>query len=865
MDDLLTEFLGETSESLSLLDSELVRLEQNPEDPSLLRSIFRIVHTIKGTCGFLGLPRLERLAHASENVLGSVRDGVLTVTPEAVTLILTALDRIKSILNALAETKAEPQGTDDDLIVRLGDLLPNSDGAPASAEIDAVEAAMTPVEAASPPPAPPAVSTPKSEAPAPAPAAVATATPERVAETDLGAQTIRVNVNMLEDLMTTVSELVLTRNQLMQTLRMQKDTTFAAPLQRLSQVTTELQEGVMRTRMQPISNAWAKLPRLVRDLSHELGKKLELRMLGAETELDRQVLEMVKDPLTHMVRNCADHGIETPADRQASGKPEHGTITLNAFHVGGHIVVEIGDDGRGIALDKIRAKALASGLATESEIEAMSGQQLHQFIFRAGFSTAAKITNVSGRGVGLDVVRTNIEKIGGTVELKSEPGKGSTFVIKIPLTLAIVSTLIVECAGQRFAIPQINVVELVRAAANSEHRIENLHDAPVLRLRERILPLVSLQALLGVPPNEKQASEVFIIVTQVGAQSFGIIVDRVFDTEEIVVKPVSPALRDLPIYSGNTILGDGSVIMILDPNGIATEAGVDSERADAPAQASAHENGKAAQETVILFRANGPEPKAVPLELVARLEAIDRKQIERSNGHLVVQYRGNLMPLVSIGPVGLDGLKERQPILVFTEGELSTGLLVDEIIDIIGTSYSIELKSEKPGVIGSAVIAGKATELIDIGHYMAQAAGSWFRVETEIDFDAKHAQKRILLVDDSAFFRNMMQPMLLAAGYDVTTTDSAANALKLCEDGEQFDLILSDIEMPVTDGFGLAEKIRSSENWQDTPLIALTAHASARDKERTRKSGFAHHVPKFDQRGLLSVIKDTVAMERGAA
>ena len=855
MDDLLTEFLGETSESLGQLDSELVRLEQNPDDPSLLRSIFRIVHTIKGTCGFLGLPRLERLAHAAENVLGQVRDGALTVTPEAVTVILAALDRIKEILAALAETKAEPQGTDDDLIARLAGLMPDNEGTP-------VSAGVIPSELPPTAPAETALLQPEKREAAPAQAA---ATTERGHETDLGAQTIRLNVNLLEDLMTTVSELVLTRNQLMQTLRMQKDTTFAAPLQRLSQVTTELQEGVMRTRMQPISNAWAKLPRLVRDLAHDLGKKLELRMLGADTELDRQVLEMVKDPLTHMVRNCADHGIETPADRLIGGKPEHGTITLNAYHVGGHIVVEIGDDGRGISLEKIRAKALASGLASEVELDTMSGQQLHQFIFRPGFSTAAKVTNVSGRGVGLDVVRTNIEKIGGTVELKSEVGKGSTFVIKIPLTLAIVSTLIVECAGQRFAIPQINVIELVRAAANSEHRIENLHNAPVLRLRERILPLVSLQALLGVPPNEKPASEVFVIVTQVGAQSFGIIVDRVFDTEEIVVKPVSPALRDLPIYSGNTILGDGSVIMILDPNGIAAEAGVDAEHAETGTQAAAAEASRAALETVILFRAAGPEPKAVPLELVSRLEAIDRKQIEQSNGRLVVQYRGTLMPLVSMGNITADTLKPRQPVLVFTEGDHCAGLLVDEIIDIIETHYTIELKSDQPGVIGSAVIAGKATELINIGHYMSQAPGSWFHVETEVDFGAASQKKRILLVDDSAFFRNMMQPMLVTAGYDVIATDSAEKALKLCEDGDCFDLILSDIEMPVLDGFGFAEKVRGIETAQDTPMIALTAHASQRDRERTRASGFAHHVPKFDQRGLLTAIKETVASERGAA
>ncbi|MCC7046095.1 MAG: chemotaxis protein CheW, partial [Alphaproteobacteria bacterium] len=314
-------------------------------------------------------------------------------------------------------------------------------------------------------------------------------------ESSVAGQSIRVHVDLLENLMTMVSELVLTRNQLLQILRSQQESEFAAPLQRLSQVTSELQEGVMKTRMQPIGNAWAKLPRIVRDLSHELNKKIELVMLGAETELDRQVLELIRDPLTHMVRNSGDHGIEMPSDRAAAGKPETGTITLNAYHEGGHIIIEIADDGRGLNTAKIKAKAVASGLATEAELEEMSEQQIHMFIFRAGFSTAAQVTAVSGRGVGMDVVRTNIEKIGGTVELRSREGKGTTAVIKIPLTLAIVSALIVECAGERFAIPQMSVLELVRASSTSEHAIENINGAPVMRLRDRLLPLVSLRDL----------------------------------------------------------------------------------------------------------------------------------------------------------------------------------------------------------------------------------------------------------------------------------------------------------------------------------------------------------------------------------
>ena len=629
MDDLLSEFLTETNESLAVLDLELVRLEQNPNDPTLLGNIFRIVHTIKGTCGFLGLPRLEALAHATENVLGQIRDGTQAVTLEAVNLVLQSLDQIKSLLAQLEEKESEPAGDDRALIARLDRLAASGAAAkPAPAHQKAAE----------------------QPAPAAEPAEVKEAGETK--ESAVAAQSIRVNVDLLENLMTMVSELVLTRNQLMQILRSQKDSEFGAPLQRLSHVTTELQEGVMKTRMQPIGNAWAKLPRILRDLSQELHKKIELHMHGADTELDRQVLEMIKDPLTHMVRNSADHGVETPAERAAKGKSETGNISLNAYHEGGHIIIEIADDGRGLDLDRIKQKVQANGMASESELAAMSDQHVQQFIFKPGFSTATHVTSVSGRGVGMDVVRTNIEKIGGTVEMKSQRDKGSVFIIKIPLTLAIVSALIVECAGERFAIPQISVVELVRAAGKTANIIEWLNDTPVLRLRDRLLPLVSLQELLKLGKRAERPSETFIVVTQVGAYTFGIIVDRVFDTEEIVVKPVAPILRDIPMFSGNTILGDGSVIMILDPNGIAAATGevTINENALRAEQRAVRAAKRDDATSLLLFRAGAGAPKAVPLALIARLEEIELAQVEFSHDKPVVQYRGHLMPLVTIDP-----------------------------------------------------------------------------------------------------------------------------------------------------------------------------------------------------------------------
>lgn len=913
MDDLLSEFLTETNENLAVLDVELVKLEQNPNDPGLLSNIFRLVHTIKGTCGFLGLPRLESVAHAAENVLGKFRDGELNVSPYAVSLILESLDTIKGILSVLEQTEAEPPGGDQDLIDRLnamaeGRELPKAGGAapavaapaaPAEPENDP-DQLFAPVPAhlthtlapASPPPPPPptpvpvAASAPKQavapvvEAPAPsvevAPPAAAAPPPPRgepqdevrgeAKESALAQQTIRVHVDLLENLMTMVSELVLTRNQLLQILRSQKDSEFAAPLQRLNHVTSELQEGVMKTRMQPIGNAWAKLPRLVRDLSHELHKKIELQMLGAETELDRQVLELIKDPLTHMVRNSGDHGLETPADRVAAGKSETGRITLNAYHEGGHIIIEISDDGKGLPLDKIKTKIIQNGLATESELAQMSDQQIQQYIFKPGFSTAAKVTSVSGRGVGMDVVKTNIEKIGGTIEMRSVEGRGTTFTIKIPLTLAIVSALIVECASERFAVPQISVIELVRAADDSEHKIERINGAPVLRLRNRLLPLVSLQRLLKLGTAEDDDKrETFIVVSQVGNYTFGIIVDRVFDTEEIVVKPVAPILRHIELFSGNTILGDGSVIMILDPNGIATASGnmagvQDTQVATQDVAKSARrEDDKMA---LLLFSAGDGGPKAVPLSLVARLEDIDLNQVELSNGEPVVQYRGKLMPLVPIDPTWKIVRDKRQPVVVFADGDRSMGLVVDEIVDIVEDRLQVELGTERPGFLGSAIIANKATDVIDAGFYLTRAFKDWFGNSHESFEDER--QHRVLLVDDSPFFRNLLTPLLTVSGYDVTAVESADEALGLCESGEDFDVIVSDIEMPGMSGLDFAQAVRNSSRWAGTPLVALSSHASPRDLDRGRQAGFNDYVAKFDREALLFTLQQTIT-EKGAA
>jgi len=845
MDELLRDFLTETGESLDLVDAQLVRFEQEPNNGGILSNIFRLVHTIKGTCGFLGLSRLETLTHAAENLMGKFRDG-MPVTAEAVTLILSTIDRIKAILGELEAKEQEPAGNDGELIERLARMARQE-------------------TTAAPPPQEPPPREPAAEDADERRSATAAAEPEKpTAETNekLAGHSIRVSVDTLDRLMTTVSELVLTRNQLLEIVRRYEDSDFNVPLQRLSNVTAELQEGVMKTRMQPIGNAWQKLPRIVRDLCAELGKEIELEMHGAETELDRQVLELVRDPLTHLVRNCADHGIESPAARIAAGKPRAGTIRLTACHQGGHIIIEIADDGRGLDAARIRAKAIETGLASEADLAGKSDGEIANFIFAPGFSTAAQVTSISGRGVGMDVVRSNIEQIGGTVELKSAAGAGTSFIIKIPLTLAIVSALIVEAAGERFAIPQLSVLELVRAGGAGEHRIERIKDTPVLRLRNQLLPLLYLKDVFRLGDSERDSG--FVVVIQVGNQVFGAVVDGVLHTEEIVIKPMSSKLRHIAVFSGTTILGDGSVIMIIDPNGVAQALGRAAQAAQADAPELKQGEVAAADDIVslLVFRAGSQQLKAVPLSLVTRLEEIDCRRIEISDGRHLVQYREQLMPLVRIDAEA--GLKTEgaQPILVFSDHGRSMGLVVDEIVDIVEDKLDIEVVSNRPGVLGYAVVKGHTTEILDVAHFLPQAFEDWFRRR---DGAKPGPARTILLVDDSPFFRDMLAPLIKAAGYRVIAVGSGSEALAALKSGKRIDVVVTDVEMPELDGFALAQAMRGAPATAAIPIIALAAMVSDETIARGRAVGFHDFVAKFDRPGLIAAIKEQSAdLERAA-
>jgi two-component system chemotaxis sensor kinase CheA len=592
-------------------------------------------------------------------------------------------------------------------------------------------------------------------------------------------------------------------------------------------------------------------------------------MDGADTEVDRQILELVKDPLTHMVRNSADHGLEPPAERRAAGKDETGRIDLNAYHEGGHIIIRIADNGRGLDVARIRAKAALDGLASEAALAAMSDAQVFQFIFRAGFSTAATVTAVSGRGVGMDVVRTNIGKIGGTIEVDSTPGKGAVFIIKIPLTLAIVSALIVGCAGERFAVPQISVVELVRAKGG-EHRIEMIRDTRVLRLRERLLPLVDLRAMFQLGEPEADAEQL-VVVTQVGAHRFGIVVDRVFDTEEIVVKPVAPLLKSIGVYSGNTILGDGSVCMILDPNGVLSRIGrADTTAATHEVSTDAVWAGMGERMRLLLVRAGSGMRKAIPLDLVARLEEVAIDDIRFSDGRMLVKYRDRLMPLVPAAEDVTMTPGTKKPVLVFAEldpgegrggdrGLRQMGLVVDAIEDIVESEVTVEIRAGRPDIVGSALVQGQPTEVVDTAYHLTRAAGDWFH------HPSRKAAQRVMLVDDSGFFRSLIFSLLRADGIDALVATNGEEALGMLEKGPPVNLVVTDIEMPGLSGYDLARRMRAMPRLSHIPIIALSGYADPADIARGADAGFIRHLRKLDRDELMATIAEVLGREEMAA
>lgn len=762
---ILNEFLVECAEGLDQLDQQFVALEQNPMDAELLGSIFRAVHTIKGTCGFLGLPKLENVAHGAENILSAMRDRDLDVTSDGITVLLGAVDVIKEILEHIESERREPDKdyasvrehldaflagavnvetaapmTEAEALAMremAGDELLTEDLEPSpevgKGEAQAEDSKSNVTETA--PEAPASVSPPHPE----------TSEPSTKKKRSLAESSIRVDVGLLDKLINMVGELVLARNQLLQQVRHQVETSPSkannGTVQQINLITTELQDTVMKTRMQPIKNVWDKFPRVVRDLARSNGKDVELIMEGAETELDKTLLEAIKDPMTHIIRNAADHGIETPEIRRERGKPEKGTLLLKAYHESGRINILISDDGAGIDVRRVKAKAVEKGLVTQEMSDKMSDREALKLIFHPGLSTAEKVTNVSGRGVGMDVVKTNIEAIGGTVSMSSRLGEGTQMRIEIPLTLAIIPALMVTSGNEPFAIPQASLLELVRVDEESESKIEVIRDANFYRLRGVLLPLLYLNEVLALKSHVLAEDGLIhskgtnIVVLRAGDHSFGLVVDKVNDSEEIVVKPLSRQLRNLSYLAGATILGDGRVALILDVIGVAHEGHLSGDGHQDPSamvEADTLLDAENGPETMILFSMNGEDRYAIPLSEVARLEEFEIDQIERSAGQDVIQYRDDLLFLVHLGDIlGVatsEEEKTRIPVIVFSHQEKSVGVIVGQIIDIIEAEMHLyPAPSEKIGVKGSLVINGKTTDLLDIEQLIACVFPGWMQ------------------------------------------------------------------------------------------------------------------------------------------
>ena len=804
--DIVKDFLVESRENLDRLDRDLVGLEQNPQDKDALAGVFRTIHTIKGTCGFLGFNKLEKVAHVGENLLTRLRDGKLTLNPEITTALLGMVDAVRLMLKEIDSTGQDGDADYPELRETLTQLAGSATVAPAAAApaaeqtIPARETAA--LVAAKEIPPPPEATAPKQEEPGSAPrskgdsstrkpsrgkiggllvergvvqpADIACALQEQErgdrrrlgeilvslglakAEDVLAAQqildakprdsapeTIRVGVNLLDKLMTLVGELVLARNQLLQHANVIGNAGLHAVSQRMDLIATELQEEVMKTRMQPIGNIWGQFPRTVRDVALGCHKEVAIEMEGKETELDKTIIEAIKDPLTHLVRNSVDHGIELPDERVKVGKNRVGRLILRAFHEGGQVNIEISDDGAGLNRERIRQKGVERGLITAEQAARMPEREVFNLIFLPGFSTAEKVTNVSGRGVGMDVVKTNVEKIGGVVDVQSSAGRGTTVRVKIPLTLAIIPALVVTCGGERYAIPQVSLLELVRLEADhARTAIEMVHGAPVYRLRGRLLPLVYLAKELKLDattdPQKPQADAVNIVVLQADDRQFGLVVDQINDTEEIVVKPLRKQLKTVKTFAGSSIMGDGKVALILDVLGLAQRANVVSETRDRAMTEKIKEAAAGSDKlTFLLFAGLGDSRMAIPLSTLARLEEFPVEQVEMSGGQWVTQYRGQILPLVRLNVV----MEERRnklralqgapiagsgplQVLVLNHEGRAFGLVVDKILDIVEDRADVKSAASRSLVLYSVVIGERVTELLDIPAILKTAAAT---------------------------------------------------------------------------------------------------------------------------------------------
>lgn len=883
LDEALGEFLLECNEIVDRISTSLDKLERKGYEKDLVDGIYRDIHSLKGAAFLFDFKKIGDLAHAIETFMEPLRDQSLEIPRATFDSFYKALEIIEEQADLIRRKKNNPDA--DKRAEEMCSKFLNLDGV----SLNDSEELVSESNDEKP------ISVPDQTAKNTESVTAEVLTPT-VQEKDVAASSVRVSVQLLDKLMALMGEMVLVRNQVLQYSNDSDDLDFHNLSKRLNVVTSEIQEEMMKTRMQPIGNVVNKFNRVVRDLSRSLGKDIQLHISGAETELDKSLLEAIKDPLTHIVRNACDHGIENPSDRASLGKNKQGSISLRAFHEGGQVVVEVKDDGRGLNRERIIHKAIEKNLLSQQNAERLSDSEIYNLILNPGFSTAEKVTSVSGRGVGMDVVATNIESIGGTIDIDSHEGQGSVFTIKVPLTLAIVPALIVNCAKSKFAIPQVKLLELVRVEQNTENKIEILQGTPVYRLRGEILPLIDLNNVLGSQDSEAVDFDkneiVNIAVVQADNQCFGLIVDSVRDTADIVVKPLNRLLKSLQVYSGATVLGDGSVALILDVQGIAKVMDI---RAATDAQADYNEDSldkrilNADMQDYLLVSLNSPTKHAIVLNYVHRLEEFSKKDIEISGNQRVVRYRGNILPLVdcneilSLGEKSSDESDTFSVIVVERAGKLF-GVEVNSILDTLVTPLETQSPVEKQdGIVGHLNLEEELVVVLDPFELISLAFPKFENSESlsvplnsllEVREKEMQIEKinelvknaKILVVEDTAFFRKIIKSTLEKTGHQVVVANDGLEAESLLKDLDQpFDLIVSDIEMPRMNGFDLAQSVRENPIHQKTPLLALSSKCDRQHKERGREAGFNHYMEKFKPDDLNQKIFELLKERKGAA
>lgn len=871
-EDILKDFLSEAKDGIAKMEEEFIELERDRSNTEILKSLFRTMHSLKGASGFFGFKSLEAIAHFSEDILSKLRDGLIEPKEEIIDILLRALDEIKYIVAYLEEHKTEPvedrileflvelsnfsekikreegftkkEGEREEKveIKEEGEIISDKvEEKPEKEKTKVEEMALTPKEEIK-------------EEVQKEDKGVPLASQVQLTETH-----IKVDVKLLDTLMNLAGELVLARNRVVQLANRINEPELLRSVQTLSMVTTELQETIMKTRMQPIAVVFNKFPRIVRDLARNLNKKVNLHIEGAETELDRSIIEAIKDPLTHLVRNSLDHGIEDAETRVAANKPPEGNLFLRAYHEGGQVIIEIEDDGRGIDLEKIKKKAIEKGFVSEEEAKRLTEKEILSFIFKSGFSTAERVTQVSGRGVGMDVVKTNIEKLGGSIEINTFLGKGTTVRVKIPLTLAIIPALIVTCHGERYAIPQVSLRELV--SINIEKDILKIGDTEFYRLRGEIIPVLRLSKILNYRDGSSQEKNLVILTT--GDKFIGLLVDSIYDSEEIVVKPLGKWFKGIPLYSGATIMGDGKLALILDVVGLSQLVGLKTEEIERALEEKTVKSSLEETQFILIFNI-GEDYLALPLALISRLDKIKASDIQIVGGKEVILYKNQVIPIIRLeNYLPLQGMpvQEEYNLLFFTERDKTCAILCSKIEDTIETT--LEVKADlyvQPGILGYRVINNKTVLFLDIYKVIEMYDPEWFIVKREEELPIQ-----VLLAEDSPFFQNMIYNYLSQAGFVVEVAENGEVALNKLKSGLKPDIIISDIEMPVMDGFEFIKSVRSFSEFKDIPILVLTSLTGEDVKRKVFELGANAYEVKLEREKVLRTIESLIQHRKAEA